>query len=83
MIEILITKKVTDGPPRVINAWSMTPKGDPLGLEVGTSPKEMISGVEDWGVPRRMTGADGGFRDVEPFKVLASVCVACGELGEA
>ena len=69
MIKVLITKKITDGPLRVINAWSMTPKEDPWGLEVGTGPKEVISGVEDWGIPRRVTGTDGGLRDVEPFKV--------------
>ena len=78
----MITEKITDGPLRIVDAWSVTSKEDPLGLEVGAGLKEMISGVEDWGVPRRVARTDGGLRDVEPFKVLASVCVACSELGE-
>ena len=82
MIKELITEKVTDGPLRVINAWSMTPKKDLLGLEVGASLKEVISGVEDWGIPRRMTRTDGGLWDIGPFKVLASVRMTCGELSE-
>ena len=45
----MITEEITDGPPRVGYAWSVTPKEDPLGLEVETSPKEVIPGVEDWG----------------------------------
>ena len=53
-----------------------------MGLEVGASPKEVISGVEDWGIPRRVARTDGGLRNVEPFKVLASVRVACSKLGE-
>ena len=60
----------------------MTSKEDPLGLEVGASPKEMISGVEDWGVPRRVARTDGGLGDVEPFEVFASVRVASSKLGE-
>ena len=83
MIEVLITEEITNGPPRVVYAWSMMPKEDPLGLEVGAGPKEVIPGVEDWGIPRRVARTDGGLWDVKPFKVLASVCVACGKLGEA
>ena len=82
MIKELITEKVTDGPLRVINVWSMMPKENLLGLEVGTGPEEVISRVEDWGIPRRMTGTDGGLWDVEPFKVLASVRVTCGKLSD-
>ena len=82
MIEVLITEEITNGPLRIVYAWSVTSKEDPLGLEVGAGLKEVIPGVEDWGIPRRVARTDGGLRDVEPFKVLASVRVACSELGE-
>ena len=60
----------------------MTSKFNLLRLEVGAGPEEMISRVEDWGVPRRVAGTDGGFRDVEPFKVFSSVCMTGGKLDE-
>ena len=51
-----------------------------VGLKKGTGSQDVIPGVEDWGVPRRVTRTGSWLGLDESFKVFACVRVASGEL---
>ena len=78
----MIAKEVTARPPRIVKAWSQTSQWFSVGLKEGTGPQDVIPGVKDWGVPRRVTRTGRWLGLDESFKVFASVSVAGGKLGK-
>ena len=77
----MIAKEITARPPRIVKAWSQTSQWFSVGLKEGTGSQDVIPGVEDWGVPRRVARTGSRLGLDESFEVFASVGVASGELG--